>query len=132
MTTPYSVIDHNVLTQKEEIKKQQEVLGGKFNSKNYTSERLFATAHDGKKIPISLVRHVDTELNKNTPILQYGYGSYGSTIDPSFSSVRLSLLDRGFVFAISHVRGSQYLGRSWDESGRMLFKKNACKDLVRC
>ena len=71
-----------------EIKKQQEVLGGKFDSKNYTSERLFATAHDGIKIPISIVRHVNTELNQDTPILQYGYGSYGSTIDPSFASLR--------------------------------------------
>ena len=130
LTTPYSVIDLNVVTQKEEIKKQQEILGGDFDSKNYTSERLFATAHDGKKIPISLVRHVDTQFNKNTPILQYGYGSYGSTIDPSFSSVRLSLLDRGFVFAIAHIRGSQYLGRSWYEDGRMLYKKNTFKDFV--
>jgi len=132
LTTPYSVIDYNVVTQKEEIKKQQEVLGGVFDSKNYTSERLFATGHDGVKIPISLVRHIDTELNKNTPILQYAYGSYGSTIDPSFSSVRLSLLDRGFVFAIAHVRGSQYLGRSWYEDGRMLYKKNTFKDFVSC
>ena len=130
LTTPYSVIDHNFETQEEEIQKQQEVLGGDFDSKNYISERLFATAHDGVKIPISLVRHIDTELNNNTPILQYGYGSYGSTIDPSFSSVRLSLLDRGFVFAIAHIRGSQYLGRPWYENGRMLSKKNTFKDFI--
>jgi oligopeptidase B len=132
LTTPYSVIDYNLDTQDEEIQKQQEVLGGEFNSDNYTSERLFATSHDGVKIPISIVRHVDTELNQDTPILQYGYGSYGSTIDPSFSSVRLSLLDRGFVFAIAHIRGSQYLGRQWYENGRMLSKKNTFEDFISC
>ena len=132
LTTPYSVIDYNLDTQEEEIQKQQEVLGGEFNSDNYTSERLFATSHDGVKIPISIVRHVNTELNQDTPILQYGYGSYGSTIDPSFSSVRLSLLDRGFVFAIAHIRGSQYLGRQWYENGRMLSKKNTFEDFVSC
>ena len=132
LTTPYSVIDYNLDTQEEEIQKQQEVLGGDFNSDNYTSERLFATSHDGVKIPISIVRHVDTELNQDTPILQYGYGSYGSTIDPSFSSVRLSLLDRGFVFAIAHIRGSQYLGRQWYENGRMLSKKNTFEDFISC
>ena len=132
LTTPYSVIDYNLDTQEEEIQKQQEVLGGEFNSDNYTSERLFATSHDGVKIPISIVRHVDTQLNQDTPILQYGYGSYGSTIDPSFSSVRLSLLDRGFVFAIAHIRGSQYLGRQWYENGRMLSKKNTFEDFISC
>jgi oligopeptidase B len=132
LTTPYSVIDYNLDTQEEEIQKQQEVLGGEFNSDNYTSERLFATSHDGVKIPISIVRHVDTELNQDTPILQYGYGSYGSTIDPSFSSVRLSLLDRGFVFAIAHIRGSQYLGRQWYDDGRMLYKKNTFEDFISC
>ena len=132
LTTPYSVIDHNIKSQEEEIKKQQEILGGKFDSNNYTSERLFATAHDGKKIPISIVRHVDTELSPETPILQYAYGSYGSTVDPSFSSVRLSLLDRGFAFAIAHIRGGQYLGRPWYEDGRMLSKKNTFKDFVSC
>tara|TARA_B110000003_G_scaffold259914_1_gene280303 strand:- start:557 stop:2431 length:1875 start_codon:yes stop_codon:yes gene_type:complete len=132
LTTPYSVIDYNLDTQEEEIQKQQEVLGGEFNSDNYTSERLFATSHDGVKIPISIVRHVNTELNQDTPILQYGYGSYGSTIDPSFSSVRLSLLDRGFVFAIAHIRGSQYLGRQWYENGRMLSKKNTFEDFISC
>ena len=132
LTTPFSVIDHNIKTQKEEVKKQQEVLDSNFNTKNYTSERLFANSHDGKKIPISIVRHVDTELTPETPVLQYAYGSYGSTVDPSFSSVRLSLLDRGFVFAIAHIRGGQYLGRSWYEDGRMLSKKNTFKDFVSC
>ena len=79
LTTPYSVIDYNLITKDEEVQKQQEVLGGSFNSKNYTSERVFATAHDGVQIPISIVKHIDTELNSDTPLLQYGYGSYGYT-----------------------------------------------------
>jgi len=130
LTTPNSIKDFNLTTKNEEIKKQQEVLGGTFDPKNYISERLFATAHDGVKIPISIVRHVKTELTPMTPLLQYGYGSYGYTRDPSFSSIRLSLLDRGFVFAIAHVRGGEYLGRPWYENGRMLSKKNTFKDFI--
>lgn len=132
LTTPYSIIDYNLISKDEEVQKQQEVLGGNFNSGNYTSERVFATAHDGVQIPISIVRHVDTELTSQTPLLQYGYGSYGLTRDPSFSSIRLSLLDRGFVFAIAHVRGGEYLGRAWYENGRMLNKKNTFKDFISC
>lgn len=132
LTTPSSVIDYNTKTKTREIKKEQEVLGGAFDKKNYTSERLWATAEDGTKIPISLVRHVDTTLGSKTPLLQYGYGSYGNTIDPYFSSVRLSLLDRGFVFAIAHVRGGQYLGRAWYENGRLLSKKNTFTDFISC
>lgn len=132
LTTPSSVIDYDTKTKTKEIKKEQEVLGGTFNKKNYTSERLWATAEDGTKIPISLVRHVDTKLSPDTPLLQYGYGSYGNTIDPYFSSVRLSLLDRGFVFAIAHVRGGEYLGRSWYENGRLLSKKNTFTDFISC
>jgi oligopeptidase B len=132
LTTPYSIIDYNLISKDEEVQKQQEVLGGNFNSENYTSERVFATAHDGVQIPISIVRHVDTELTSQTPLLQYGYGSYGLTRDPSFSSIRLSLLDRGFVFAIAHVRGGEYLGRAWYENGRMLNKKNTFKDFISC
>jgi oligopeptidase B len=132
LTTPYSIIDYNLISKDEEVQKQQEVLGGNFNSENYTSERVFATAHDGVQIPISIVRHVNTELTSQTPLLQYGYGSYGLTRDPSFSSIRLSLLDRGFVFAIAHVRGGEYLGRAWYENGRMLNKKNTFKDFISC
>ena len=132
LTTPYSVIDYNVNTKEEKVLKQQEVLGGSFNSVNYTSERIFAQSHDGKQIPISIVRHVNTDLTPNTPILQYGYGSYGYTRDASFSSIRLSLLDRGFVFAIAHVRGGEYLGRAWYENGRMLNKINTFKDFISC
>ena len=130
LKTPYSIIDYNLITKDEEVQKQQEVLGGSFNSKNYTSERVFATSHDGVQIPISIVRHIETELGPDTPLLQYGYGSYGYTRDPSFSSIRLSLLDRGFVFAIAHVRGGEYLGRAWYENGRMLSKKNTFKDFI--
>lgn len=132
MTTPSSIIDFNVDDKSEEIQKEQQVLGGKFDKKNYKSERLWATASDGTKIPISLVHHKKTELTSNTPLLLYGYGSYGYTIDAGFSSARLSLLDRGFVFAIAHVRGSEYLGRSWYEDGKLLKKKNTFTDFIDC
>ena len=132
LTTPNTVIDYNINTKEEKVIKQQEIIGGSFNSRNYTSERIFANGHDGVQIPISIVRHVKTDLTPNTPILQYGYGSYGYTRDASFSSIRLSLLDRGFVFAIAHVRGGEYLGRPWYENGRMLNKKNTFKDFISC
>ena len=132
LTTPSSVIDFNTVTKTKEVKKEQEVLGGTFDKSNYVAERLWATADDGTKIPISLVRHIDTALTSKTPLLQYGYGSYGNTIDPYFSSVRLSLLDRGFVFAIAHVRGGEYLGRTWYESGRQLTKQNTFTDFIAC
>ena len=115
MTTPSSVIDFDVVSKTKEIKKEQEVLGGKFDKNNYQSERLWATAQDGTQIPISLVHHKNTQLAKDTPFLLYGYGSYGHSIDAGFSTTRLSLLDRGFVFAIAHVRGSEFLGRKWYE-----------------
>jgi len=132
MTTPNSVIDFNMKNQTKEIKKEQEVLGGKFNKNNYKSERVWATARDGKKIAISLVYHKDTELNKNTPLLQYAYGSYGYTISDGFSSTRLSLLDRGFVYAVAHIRGGQYLGREWYNDGKMMNKKNTFFDFIDC
>jgi len=132
MTTPSSVIDYNMRTKAKEVKKEQEVLGGKFNKDNYKEERLWATARDATKIPLSLVYHKDTILNENTPLLQYAYGSYGSTIDPYFSIIRLSLLDRGFVFAIAHVRGGEYLGRHWYEDGKLFKKKNTFTDFIDC
>jgi oligopeptidase B len=132
MTTPSSVIDFDVVTKTKEIKKEQKVLGGKFKKSNYKSERLWATANDGTKIPISLVYHKKTILNSSTPLLLYGYGSYGITIDAGFSSTRLSLLDRGFVFAIAHVRGSEYLGRQWYENGKLLNKTNTFTDFIDC
>lgn len=132
MTTPSSVIDFNMRTKDSEIKKEQEVLGGKFDKENYISKRVWATASDGVKVPISLVYHKTTKLDGNSPLLQYAYGAYGYTIDPYFSTVRLSLLDRGFIYAISHVRGGEYLGRKWYEDGRLLQKMNTFTDFVDC
>ncbi|MDC3388557.1 S9 family peptidase [Flavobacteriaceae bacterium] len=132
LTTPASVIDFNMKTKTKEIKKEQEVLGGKFDKNKYTSERLWATARDGKKVAISLVYKKDTPLNENTPLLQYAYGSYGHTISDSFSTTRLTLLDRGFVFAIAHIRGSEYLGREWYEDGKLYNKKNTFTDFIDC
>lgn len=132
LTTPNSVIDFNMSNQTKDIKKEQEVLGGHFDKNNYKSKRIWATARDGQKVAISLVHHKNTRLGKDTPMLQYAYGSYGYTISDSFSSTRLSLLDRGFVYAIAHVRGSQYLGREWYEEGKMLNKKNTFYDFIDC
>lgn len=131
-TSPSAVIDFNMTTRAKEIKKQQEVLGGKFKTENYKSKRVWATVRDGKKVAISLVYHKDTPLNENTPLLQYAYGSYGHTISDRFSTTRLSLLDRGFVYALAHVRGSEYLGREWYEDGKMLNKKNTFYDFIDC
>jgi oligopeptidase B len=131
-TTPSSVIDFNMNDFSKEIKKEQEVLGGKFNKENYTSKRVWATARDGKKVAISLVYHKNTILDENTPLLQYAYGSYGYTIPDSFSTTRLSLLDRGFVYALAHIRGSEYLGREWYDNGKMLYKKNTFNDFIDC
>ena len=130
--TPNSVIDFNMKDQSKEIKKEQEVLGGKFDKSNYKSERVWATTRDGKKVAISLVYHKDTKLGKDTPLLQYAYGSYGYTIPDGFSTTRLSLLDRGFVYALAHIRGSQYLGREWYDDGKMLHKKNTFYDFIDC
>lgn len=131
-TTPNSVIDFNMKDRSKDVKKEQEVLGGKFDKNNYKSERVWATARDGKKVAISLVYHKDTKLSKDTPLLQYAYGSYGYTIPDGFSTTRLSLLDRGFVYALAHIRGSQYLGREWYEDGKMLNKKNTFYDFIDC
>ncbi len=132
MTTPNSVIDFNMKTKEKEVKKEQEVQGGKFAKENYIEKRVWATARDGNKIPMSMVYHKDTKLNANTPLLQYAYGSYGATIDPYFSTTRLSLLDRGFVYVIAHIRGGQYLGRPWYEDGKLLKKKNTFTDFIDC
>ena len=132
LTTPSSVIDFDMVTKTKTVQKEQEVLGGKFKKENYTSERLWATAADGTQIPISLIRRVDTKKSSDTPLLLYAYGSYGSTIDPYFSTVRMSLLDRGFIFAIAHIRGGQYLGRQWYEDGKLFKKKNTFSDFVDC
>jgi oligopeptidase B len=132
MTTPNSVIDINLNDFTPTLKKQQVVLGD-FDPVNYQSERIWATAYDGVKIPMSLVYKKDLFKKDGTnPILVYGYGSYGHTIDPYFSTIRLSLLDRGFVFVICHIRGSEYLGRQWYEDGKFLKKKNTFTDFISC
>lgn len=132
LTSPSSIIDYNFKTKQSEIKKEQEVLGGKFKKENYESKRIWATARDGVKVPISLVHKKGIKLDGSNPLLQYAYGSYGSTIDPSFSTIRLSLLDRGFIYAIAHIRGGEYLGRDWYESGKLLTKANTFTDFIDC
>ncbi|MBI9072272.1 MAG: S9 family peptidase [Melioribacteraceae bacterium] len=131
LTTPSSTFDYNMNTKKKKLIKQQEVLG-KFNKENYLSKRLFATAKDGTQIPISLVYKKDIKLNTTNPLLLYAYGSYGASMDPYFSFTRLSLLNRGFIFAIAHVRGGQELGRDWYENGKLLKKKNSFTDFIDC
>jgi len=132
LTTPASVIEFNMISKERRVLKEQEVLGGAFNKDNYVSERIWATANDGTKIPISLVYKKGVKKDGNSPLLQYAYGSYGSTVDPYFSTIRLSLLDRGFIYAISHVRGGEYLGRPWYEDGKLLKKKNTFTDFIAC
>ncbi|MFT4831014.1 MAG: oligopeptidase B [Psychroserpens sp.] len=130
LTTPSSIIDFNMRTKEKVVKKEQEVLGGNFDKENYRSKRVWATAQDGLKIPISMVYHKDTKLDGTSPLLQYAYASYGYTLDPSFSTVRLSLLDRGFIYTIVHARGGEYLGRKWYEDGKLLKKKNTFTDFI--
>ena len=132
LTQPPSVIDFNMSTKKKTIRKQQQVLDDNFKNKNYTSERIWSQSEDGTKIPISLVYKKGLIKNNKNPLLLYGYGSYGNTIDPYFSVSRLSLLDRGFVFAIAHVRGSEYMGREWYDEGKLLKKTNTFKDFISC
>ena len=130
MTTPNSTIEYDMNSRKKTILKESEVMGGNFDKNNYESKLVWANARDGKKIPISLVYKKDTYVEGENPLLLYGYGSYGSTNSAGFSSVRLSLLDRGFVYAIAHIRGSQYLGREWYEDGKMFNKKNTFWDFI--
>lgn len=132
MTTPSSVIDFNMKTKTKEIKKEQQVLGGKFDKKNYTEERIWATAKDGTKIPISMVYRKGLHKDGKNPLLLYAYGSYGHSMDATFSSTRLTLLDRGFIFAIAHIRGGEDLGRQWYEDGKLLKKKNTFTDFIDC
>lgn len=131
LTTPSSTFQYDMKERISVLLKQQEVLGGTFSPENYISERIWANSRDGKtKIPISLVYHKNTEKTPQTPLLLYGYGSYGHTVDAGFSNVRLSLLDRGFIFAIAHIRGGEYLGREWYENGKLLHKKNTFFDFM--
>nr|WP_264538604.1 S9 family peptidase [Flavobacterium sp. N1736] len=132
LATPSSVIDFNMKTKTKEILKEQQVLGGKFDKNNYIEERVWATARDGIKVPISIIYRKGLEKNGKNPLLLYAYGSYGITMDTYFSSTRLSLLDRGFVYAIAHIRGGEDLGRQWYEDGKLLKKKNTFTDFIDC
>ncbi len=130
MTKANATLEYHMREKTTKVLKQQEVLGGKFFQENYVSERIWADARDGKKVPVSIVYHKNTTKSSQTPLLLYGYGSYGHTVDASFSNVRLSLLDRGFIYAIAHIRGGEYLGREWYEDGKMLQKKNTFFDFI--
>ena len=132
MATPSSVIDFNMRTKEKTVLKEQEVLGGKFDKNNYTEERIWATAQDGTKVPISIVYRKGIQKNGKNPFLLYAYGSYGSSMDPYFSSTRLSLLDRGFIYGIAHIRGGEDLGREWYENGKLLKKINTFTDFIDC
>src|SRR5579875_326320 len=129
LVTPRSVYDHDLETGRTTLRKRQPVLGG-YDPSAYRTEREWAVAPDGAKVPISLVYRLD--LERPAPCLLYGYGSYEHSVDPAFSSFRLSLLDRGFVFAIAHVRGGGEMGRSWYEEGRLLAKPNTFSDFIAC
>lgn len=130
LTTPNSTLEYNMETKEQVLLKQEAVLDSSFLADNYMSERLYATATDGTKVPISLVYKKGLEKNGRNPLLLYAYGSYGNNTEPTFSSSRLSLLDRGFVYAIAHVRGGQEMGRDWYENGKLLKKKNTFTDFI--
>jgi len=131
LTTPMTVYDYNIKTKESALKKRQEVVGG-YNPEDYFTERVMAVAEDGTKIPVSLVSKKGLKKDGKVPLLLYAYGSYGYSIDPYFSSVRLSLLDRGFIYALAHVRGGEEMGRQWYEDGKLLKKKNTFTDFIAC
>jgi len=131
LVTPNSVIDFNVKDKTWTVVKQDEIPSG-YDADQYMSERAYATASDGTLVPMSLVYKKGLERNGNNPTLLYGYGSYGFSIDPSFNSNRISLLERGFVFAIGHIRGGSEMGRAWYENGKMLNKRNTFTDFIAC
>ena len=131
LTTPNTIYEYDMSNKSFKILKETEVLGG-FDKNNYQSERIYVTARDGVKVPVSIVYHKDTNIDGTAPCLLYGYGSYGSSMDPYFSTTRLSLLNRGFVYAIAHIRGGQEMGRHWYEDGKLLNKKNTFNDFVDC
>ncbi|CAM4194627.1 oligopeptidase B [Pedobacter westerhofensis] len=131
MTTPVSVYDYNMDTKAKTLMKQQEVVGG-YNRDEYITERLYATAKDGTQVPLSLVYKKGLKKDGNAPLLLYAYGSYGHSMDASFSSNNLSLLNRGFVFAIAHIRGGQEMGRQWYEDGKLMKKLNTFNDFIDC
>ena len=129
MTTPRSIYDYNMNTRQRDLLKQQEVLGS-FQSSDYKTDRLYAPAKDGALIPVSVVYKKSTPIDGSAPLLLYGYGSYGSSLDAAFSSPRLSLLDRGFIYAVAHIRGGEELGRQWYNNGKLFKKKNTFSDFI--
>jgi oligopeptidase B len=131
LTTPSSTFDYDMDTKAKTLKKEQPVLG-EFDKADYVTERLYATARDGVKVPVTIVYKKGFKKDGTAPMLQYAYGSYGSSTDPSFSVARLSLLNRGFIFAIAHIRGGQEMGRQWYENGKMLKKINTFNDFIDC
>lgn len=131
LVTPTSVYDYDMTARRRDLKKQQEVLGG-YDPSQYQSERLFAPAPDGKQVPISLVYKKGMTKDGRHPLLLYGYGAYGFSSDPTFSSNRLSILDRGFIYAIAHVRGGSEMGRDWYDDGKMMHKMNTFTDFIAC
>ncbi len=131
LVTPSSVYEYDMAKQEKVLLKQQEILGG-YDQAAYISERVFATARDGIQVPISIVYKKGTKLDGSAPLLQYAYGSYGASMDPTFSSNRLSLLDRGFIYALAHIRGGEEMGRQWYEDGKMMHKMNTFYDFVDC
>ena len=131
LITPRTIYDYNLNTKTFEEKKVYEVQGD-YNKENYETKRVFATATDGTQVPISIAYKKGIELNGQNPCYLYGYGSYGSNLDPYFSTVRLSLLDRGFIFAMAHIRGGSEMGRKWYEDGKFLKKKNTFTDFIAC
>lgn len=131
LTTPPSVFDYDLTTRESTLRKEDPVLGG-FNKADYVAERVWATAKDGTRVPISVVHRKDLDRTQPQPLYLYGYGSYGASLDPWFSAARLSLLDRGFIFAVAHIRGGQELGRKWYENGKLLEKRNTFTDFIDC
>jgi oligopeptidase B len=129
LTTPESEFDYDMINHSRKLLKEQEVPGG-YNKEEYITERLIATAEDGVKVPISIVYRKGFMKDGNAPLLLYGYGSYGYSADAAFTTMRLSLLNRGFAFAIAHVRGGQEMGRSWYEDGKLMKKKNTFTDFI--
>lgn len=132
LTKPFTIYEFDMQTKQRVALKTDKVLDKKFNSDNYTSERVYAEAADGTLIPVSLVYKNGLEKDGKNPLLLYAYGSYGSNTEPYFRSQRLSLLDRGFIYAIAHVRGGQEMGRAWYEDGKLLKKKNTFTDFIQC
>lgn len=132
LATPSSVIDFNMKTKTKTILKEQQILDDNFHKANYIEKRVWATAKDGVQIPISMVYRKDMIQDGKNPLLLYAYGSYGASMDPYFSSTRLSLLNRGFIYAIAHIRGGEDMGRHWYETGKLLKKKNTFTDFIDC